>query len=150
MALGSKSEVMTTKVLYGFIAGFFATLIFHQLTLALLWGVGFAPFGPFSMATTQPFGVPAVFSLAFWGGIWGIAFALIEGRFPRSLYWWMAFIFGAILPSLVALMIVLPLKGMPMGGGWNPSLLLTALLINGAWGIGTGLILKELLKRFSR
>jgi hypothetical protein len=150
MALGSKSEVMTTKVLYCFIAGFFATLIFHQLTLALLWGVGLAPFGPFSMATTQPFGVPAVFSLAFWGGIWGIAFALIEGSFPRRLYWWMAFVFGAILPSLVALMIVLPLKGKPMGGGWNPSLLLTALLINGAWGVGTGLILMELTKRFSK
>jgi hypothetical protein len=150
MTLRNTQEGVTTRLLYGFIAGFFATLIFHQLTLAVLWGVGLAPFGPFSMATTQPFGVPAVFSLAFWGGIWGIAFALIEGRFPRSGYWWMVFLFGAILPSLVALLIVLPLKGRPMGGGWNPALLLTALLINGAWGIGTGLILKELSKRFSR
>jgi hypothetical protein len=37
---------------------------------------------------------------------------------------------------------VMPLKGRPMGGGRH--LLLTALLLNGAWGRGTGLMLKEL------
>jgi hypothetical protein len=140
---------MGKRLLFGFIAGFFGTLVFHQLTLAVLWIVGLAPFKPFSMTATQPFGIPAVFSLAFWGGIWGILFALIEGGFPRRGYWWWAFLFGAILPSLVALMVVLPLKGIPMGGGWHMSLLLMAFLINGAWGIGTGLILKGLLGRFS-
>jgi hypothetical protein len=134
-----------TRLLFGFIAGFLATLIFHQLTLAILWGIGLAPFGPFSMVATQPFGVPAVISLAFWGGIWGILFALIEGSFPpRWAYWVMAFLFGALLPSLVALLVVLPLKGRPIGGGWHPPLLLTAFLINGAWGIGTGLFFKVL------
>jgi hypothetical protein len=127
----------------GFIAGFFATLIFHQLTLALLWSAGVAPFGPFSMAATQPFGIPALFSLAFWGGVWGILLAVIQSRFPAGgAYWITAFLFGAILPSLVALLLVLPLKGQPVGGGWHLPLLLTAFLINGAWGIGTGLILK--------
>jgi hypothetical protein len=136
---------LTTRLLFGFIAGFLATLIFHQLTLAVLWSIGLAPFGPFSMAATQPFGVPAVFSLAFWGGVWGILFALIEGRFPpRGAYWVMAFLFGAILPSLLALLVVLPLKGQPIGGGWHPPLLLTAFLVNGVWGIGTGLFLKAL------
>ena len=97
------------------------------------------------MAATRPFGVPAVFSLAFWGGVWGILFALVQRRFPPSgAYWVAAFLFGAILPSLVALMVVLPLKGRPMGGGWHPPLLLTAFLINGVWGIGTGVILKLL------
>jgi hypothetical protein len=53
-------------------------------------------------------------------------------------------LFGALLPSLVALLVVVPLKGGPVGGGWAPGLLLTAFLINGAWGIGTGLILRLL------
>lgn len=133
----------TKEALGGFIAGFFATLIFHQLTLALLWSAGVAPFGPFSMAATQPFGIPAVFSLAFWGGVWGILLAVIQRHFPAGgAYWITAFLFGAILPSLVALLLVLPLKGQPVGGGWHLPLLLTAFLINGAWGIGTGLILK--------
>jgi hypothetical protein len=139
------SDAGTRRLMAGFAAGFLATLVFHQLTLALLWSAGLAPFGPFSMAATRPLGVPAVFSLAFWGGVWGIVFALVDSRFPRDQrYWTMAFLFGAIVPSLVTLLIVLPLKGQPLGGGWRPSLLLTAFLINGAWGIGTALFLKAL------
>jgi hypothetical protein len=144
MADGARAN-SSAQLLFGFVAGFLATLIFHQLALALLWNIGVSPSAPFPMAPTQPVGVPAVFSLAFWGGVWGILFALVHGRFPPGgAYWVAAFLFGAILPSLVVLMIVLPLKGRPMGGGWHPPLLLTAFLINGVWGIGTGLILKLL------
>ena len=113
--------------------------------LAILREMGVAPFGPFSMARTQPFGVPAVFSLAFWGGAWGMLYTLMESRFPRSSrYWVTAFLFGAILPSLVALVVVLPLKGQPMGGGWHLPLLVTVFMVHGAWGMGTALILKVL------
>jgi hypothetical protein len=145
MADRSISTGFSARLLFGFIAGFLGTLIFHQLTLWMLWKLGLAPFGPFSMAATQPFGIPAMFSLAFWGGVWGILFALIDRGFPAGNgYWAAAFLFGALLPSMVALLVVLPLKGRPMGGGWHMPLLLTAFLINGAWGIGAGLILKAL------
>ena len=84
-------------------------------------------------------------SLAFWGGVWGIVYGLIDNRFPSGGgYWVTAFLFGAIFPSLVALLVVIPLKGGPVGGGWHAALLVTAFLINGAWGIGTGLFLKAL------
>ena len=148
----SESSPPTTtipaRLLIGFLAGFIATLVFHQLTLAFLWAIKLAPFGPYPMMPTKPFGVPAVFSLAFWGGIWGIFFALIQENFPRGFgYWVISFFFGAILPSLVALIVVLPLKGKPMGGGWHLPLLVTAFLINGAWGIGTGLLVKFFSRR---
>jgi hypothetical protein len=132
------------RLILGFVAGFFATLIFHQLTLAVLWGMGLAPFPPFlPMAPTQPFGLPAVFSLAFCGGVWGILLAMIHGNFPRGAGCWVkAFVFGAILPSLVALLVVLPLKRRPMGGGWHLPLLVRAFLINGAWGPGPGVSLR--------
>ena len=136
------------RFLFGFIAGFLATLIFHQLSLWVLWRVGLAPLKPFSTALTKPFGVPAVFSLAFWGGIWGIIFSMVHLRFPAHIgYWVTAFLFGALLPSTAALLVVLPLKGHPVGGGWHPPLLLTAFLINGAWGVGAGLILRMLSGR---
>ena len=139
------SGVAPARLLRGFIAGFLATLIFHQSALALLWRLGLAPFAPFSMAATHPFGVPAVFSLSFWGGLWGMLLASLEGRFPRGGgYWSTAFLFGAICPTLVALLVVLPIKGQPLGGGWHRSLLTTAFVINGAWGAGTGLILRTL------
>ncbi len=133
------------RLLFGFIAGYVATMIFHQHILALLWGIGFAPFAPFNMEATRPLGLPSVISLSFWGGIWGIIYILIHGNFSSGgVYWVIAFLFGAILPSLVALLVVLPLKGLPLGGGWKPQLLVTVFLVNGAWGIGTGMILKSL------
>ncbi|MGB2682780.1 MAG: hypothetical protein WBE39_15870 [Candidatus Competibacter sp.] len=136
------------RALFGFAAGFLATLIFHQLTLAALWALGLAPFAPFSLAPTSPLGVPAVVSLAFWGGVWGIVLAMIERRFPpRGGYWLAAFLFGALAPSLVAWFVVLPLKGRPLGGGWHPPLLVAALLINGAWGLGTAWFFK-IFERF--
>jgi hypothetical protein len=144
MILKDSSIGLSRLLLSGFLAGFLATLIFHQLVLAFLWGIGVAPFRPFILAPTPPFGVPVVLSLAFWGGIWGIFLALIQDRFPRSGYWLILFLFGAIIPSLVALIIVLPLKGRPMGGGWHPALLATAFVINGAWAMGTGFFLKVL------
>jgi len=44
-------------------------------------------------------------------------------------------------------LVVFPLKGRPLGGGWPPPLLATAFLINGAWGLGTGWIFKTLSAR---
>ena len=63
----------------------------------------------------------------------GILFELIHNRFPRGGgYWLTAFLFGGIFPTLVALLIVLPLKGRPIGGAWQPALLITAFLM-GRW-----------------
>jgi len=148
MAYGIASSGYPARILSGFIAGFLATLSFHQLSVWVLWTVGLAPF---SMAVTKPFGIPAVISLAAWGGIWGIIFALIDRRFPAGGgYWVAAFLFGAVCPSLVVLFVVLPLKGGPLGGGWHPLFLLRVFLINGAWGVGTGLILRVLSGWFGR
>lgn len=131
------------RLAMGFVAGFLATLVFHQIAVAILWSLGVAPFAPYSMAATAPLGVPAVLSLAFWGGVWGIAYALVDRRFPAGAnYWLAAFAFGAILPTVVALLVVAPLKGGPVGGGADATLLLMALLVNGAWGIGTGVFMR--------
>ncbi|MDD5711206.1 MAG: hypothetical protein PHY31_00445 [Smithellaceae bacterium] len=142
MTDGNLASEIAKAVVLGFIAGFCATLIFHQLSLEILWLAGISPFSPFSMVPTKPFGVPAVISLSFWGGVWGIVLALIHGYFPERGYWLTVFIFGGILPSLVALFMVLPMKGQPMGGGWHPTLLLTAFVINGLWGVGTAIFLR--------
>jgi hypothetical protein len=65
----------------------------------------------------------------------GYLIGVIEISFPRGIrYWIAAFFFGAILPTLVALLVVFSLKGRPMAGGWQPALLATAFMINGIWG----------------
>lgn len=127
----------------GFLAGLLATLVFHQLTVALLWALGIAPFAPFPMNPTAPLGVPSVFSLAFWGGVWGIVFIWADRYFPRGAgYWLSAFVFGAVLPTLVAMVVVAPLKGGSPADSLSAALLLSALLVNGAWGVGTGVFVK--------
>ena len=87
------------------------------------------------MTATKPFGVPSVISLAFWGGVWGVILGLILLRARGARYWWIALLVGAIAPTLVAGLIVAPLKGMPVGG--NQTLLIVGLLINGGWGLVT-------------
>src|SRR4051812_49930111 len=83
----------------GFIAGFLGVLIFHQLMLGLLHLIGLTAGQPYALRLVPPFGVPAVLSAAFWGGIWGIVFVAVHHRFPRgSTYWVAAFLFCAIFP----------------------------------------------------
>jgi hypothetical protein len=131
--------------LKAFLAGFLSTLVFHQGLLAILHAAGKTPRAPYSMEPTAPLGVPAVLSLAFWGGVWGILLWLAIGRFEGTpLYWLLALVFGAIAPSLVALFVVLPLKGQPAAGGGKAAVIVGALLLNGAWGIGVALLLRLL------
>ena len=59
-----------SRVAYGFIAGCIAVLLFHQGALLALHLAGIAP-SPWNIAPVPPFGVPAVVSAAFWGGVWG-------------------------------------------------------------------------------
>ena len=66
-------------------------------------------------------------------------------RWEGSWAWWAAWLLvGAIGPTLVALLVVLPLKGGRVAGGGNPKLIVGALLLNAAWGIGTALLLRGL------
>ncbi len=131
------------NALKAFAAGFLSTLVFHQGLLAILHATGRTERGAYSMTPTQPLQVPAVLSLAFWGGVWGILLWLvIRGIPPDWRFWAAAIVIGAIAPSLVALLVVFPLKGQPVGGGWRPEILIGALVLNGAWGFGVALFLR--------
>jgi hypothetical protein len=129
-------------VVFGFLAGALAVPLFHQVMLAILYASHFVARAPFSLQPTKPLGLPAVVSLTFWGGVWGIIFAMVSRSRPRLGYWTFAVLFGAIFPTVVAWFLVLPLKGIPAGGGWAPRAVATALLVNGAWGLGTALFLR--------
>lgn len=141
----ASKNVRASYWLFAFIAGFIAVLIFHQGALSILHAIGFSPRAPYSTDPTQPFGIPAIWSLAFWGGIWGLILAAIAPYLPGDRrYWLAALIFGAIAPSLVAWFIVAPLKGQPIAGGGNPVAIITSLLINSAWGLGSAWLWKLL------
>ena len=132
-----------TRIALSFIAGFVAVLVFHQAMLACLHAIGLTAGTPWAFEPVPPLGVPRVISSAFWGGVWGIVFAFVEPRFPRGAgYWIAAILFGALALTLVAWFVVAPLKGAPIAGGWKPAAMATGLLVNGAWGFGTALLLR--------
>ena len=136
-----------SRVAYGFIAGFIAVLLFHQGALLVLHLAGIAP-PPWNMAPVPPFGVPAVVSAAFWGGVWGIVFALVAPRFGQGgRYWLMSFLFGAVALTLVAWLVVLPLKGQPLSAALAWPRIIIGPVVNGAWGLGTGFLLMLLSRR---
>lgn len=128
--------------LRGFLAGFASTLVFHQGALWLLGQLGVLSRPVWSMAPVPPFGVPAVISLAFFGGLWGALFLLMFARLRGGAYWLACIGLGALLPSLVALLVVFPLKGQAFAAGGDPKIWMIAFLLNGAWGLGLALLSK--------
>ena len=130
--------------LKAFIAGFASTLVFHQGLLWLLYTGGFFPRAPWNMAPVPPLNVPAVISLAFWGGVWGIVLWALIGASGGGAYWVKALVIGALAPSLVAWFVVMPMKGMGLAGGWDPKVIIGGLLVNGGWGFGVALLMRLL------
>lgn len=120
-----------------FLAGFFSTLLFHQGLLYLFFLSGIVPIKPFSFAPTAPLGIPTVISLAFFGGLWGIPLGEMLKLTPNNHFWMKSFFFGALLPTIVAISVVFPLKGIE----FSFSRLIVAFLLNGAWGLGTALFI---------
>jgi hypothetical protein len=143
-SLSLQSATSPTRLLFGFIAGFIATLVFHQIGLLLLHFAGITPALPYNTHPVPPFHVPQFISLAFWGGVWGIVFVLVETALARSPggYWVGAIVFGAIFPTLVAWFVVLPLKGFPAGNGFHFPAVLIGPIVNGLWGLGTAVFLQ--------
>jgi hypothetical protein len=139
----SSAAARGLRLLLGFVAAFLATLTFHQIGLGLLHLAEITRATPWGLRPVPPFGVPAVVSLAFWGGVWGILFVLAERRLARGPggYWAGAILFGAIFPTLVAWFVVAPLKGYPAGFGFAWPGLLVGPIVNGLWGLGTALFL---------
>jgi hypothetical protein len=132
-----------TRLMVGFIAGFLSVLTFQSGLIAIFYAAGAAvPFAPWSMAPVPPFGVPQSLSAAFWGGLWGVAYAFLEPRLTARLGWWSGgLVFGA-LPLLVLWFVALPLKGLPIGGGFALSRVLVAIVLHAGFGLGTAIIFR--------
>ena len=141
--MASATGSMTRTIVIGFIAGALGVLIFHQIAGHFI--TGRMPWS--NWAPVPPFRIPVLLNQTFWGGMWGIVFALLAHRFPKGIGFLVAaFIFGAVLPTAVSWYVMPLIKGGVMGprGIWY-----NGPLINGAWGLGTG-IFYVLLRRIVR
>ena len=125
-----------------FVAGFVSTLVFHQGLLTLFYLAAVVPRAPYDLRAVPPLAIPAVISLAFWGGVWGVAIWPFLKNVNGPAYWVRAQVISAIASGSVTLFIVSPLKGLPMAGGWNSKVIASTLILNGTWGLGMALLMR--------
>ena len=127
-----------------FVAGFLAVFCFHQVALGLLHAAGVVPFAPFNLAATKPLGVPSVISGAFFGGLWALVMIALLDRIGNGMIWLKAALFGGIVLTLVALLVVFPLKGMGFDMAQLPARFVIGFILNACWGIGTIVFIRAL------
>jgi len=127
----------------GFLAGFVATLVVHQGVWALLYGASLLPSSmpPWPLDLVPPFGVPAVVSKAFWGGLWGAALGVLLHRREGAAYWLSWLSLGALAPTLAGVFVVPVLKGLG-AQAFDANRFAIGCVVNGAWGLGTGALLR--------
>jgi hypothetical protein len=131
----------STRLLIGFLAGFLSHLIFQGALGAGLYAANLVPTLPWSLEPLPPLGVPRSLSLGFWAGLWGIAYALLEPWLTARLARWSGgLVFGLAGPLLAFWFVVLPIKGLGVGGGFHLSVVPIHIAFHAVFGIGVAVM----------
>src|SRR5260370_20673314 len=125
----------STRLFLGFIAGFLSHLIFQGALGSLLYAAHLVPALPWSLMPVPPLGVPKTLSLAFWAGLWGLVYALLERRLTAHLGWWAGGLAFGLLPLAVYWFVVLPLQGFGIGGAVPLAMVPTRAALHLVFGI---------------
>lgn len=112
-------------ILVGLVSGVVSVLVFQQSAVKLMPMLGLDGM--------------LLWPLAVWGGVWGALLAAALKRLEGKRLIVGAALFGAVVPTLLAMVIIGPLRGQPAVTGIVPLAILVAAVINGAWGLGTGI-----------
>jgi hypothetical protein len=150
---GNAMQGTLGRIVLGFLAAAISVLIVHQGIIYLLGAYGMTRSVPWSM---RPLGygivpqIPIIANNLFWGGLWGVVFALAYDRLPASWSWLKGVIFGILvvifsnwifLPLIRQYMFTWPPQPLFAGfNGSNPMVLLPSFLILAGWGLGLGII----------
>ena len=134
------------NAIMGFIAAALAVVTAHEAIVYVLANyVGLLPAAAraWNMAPFGPLGVPTIVNSMFWGGLWGVLFALIYNLLPGGVSWAKGLIFGLCIPLVSNWN---PAQTAFFSGG-DPKRMLAVLLILGGFGLMTGLIYSLLDKK---
>ena len=93
-----------------------------------------------------PYGVPTLLNQCFWGGLWGILIAIIL-RGVRGPVLLTGFLVGAIGAGGVNFVVLPLIRNTPLFANGNLAAIGRTLLITGAFGWGTALILNTFFRR---
>ena len=132
----------TSRIFLGFVAGFLSHLIFQGAFGSILYAAHVLPALPWSLDPVPPLGVPKTLSLGFWAGLWGVAYALIEGRLTARFGWWLGGLVFGLAPLAMLWFVVLPLKGLGIGGGFHPAMVPIAIGAHLIFGLGVAIFFR--------
>jgi hypothetical protein len=131
---------ISTRLLLGFVAGGLSHVIFQGGLGAAYYAAGVIPAPIWSLQPVPPYGVPVTVNLAFWAGLWGILYALLEPRLTARL----GRVGGGLAVGVAALLarwfVVLPLKGAPVAEGLEPTAVGIFVGFHLIFGLGLALI----------
>ena len=133
----------STRLFLGFLAGSLSNLIFQDGLLGILYAAHVVPALPWSLMPVPPLGVPQSLNLAFWAGLWGMAYALLERRLTALLAWWSGGLVFGFAPLVVYWFVVLPLKGFGIGGGFHLAMVPLHVALHATFGIGAAIIFRS-------
>ncbi|HIE68763.1 MAG TPA: hypothetical protein EYP98_00625 [Planctomycetes bacterium] len=143
-------HVTVKSMVLGFIAAAIAVVTVHELISYILLQAGMFPREPWSMNPAAVTGVPQIISDMFWGGVWGILFALIYPFIPTNSPTLKGLIFGIVAPAIMGVLIALPLLTgrFPLFFGFDAKLVGSVLLILAGFGAAMGWLYGVLSRNF--
>ena len=133
----------STRLFLGFMAGFLSHLIFQGAFGSILYAAHLVPALPWSLTPVPPLGVPRSLNLGFWAGLWGLAYASLESRLTARFGWWLGGLVFGLAPLAVYWFVVLPLKGLGVGGGFHPAMMPIEVGFHAVFGVGLAIIYRS-------
>lgn len=132
------------NILLGFVAGAIATVTTHEIIALILNQAGLFGRVPWPMEANSFSGLPQALNDMFWGGVWGIVFALILGNYPKGSMTIKGALLGIIGPAIIGVFSLVPAltaKFPPFFGGdlnmiWPVLVILAGFGASTAWLYG--------------
>ena len=135
-------STISTRLFLGFVAGSLSHLIFQGAFGASLYAANLLPGLPWSLAPVPPLGVPRSLNLAFWAGLWGLGYALLEPRLTARFGRWLGGLAYGLAPLAGYWFVALPLKGLGVGGGFHAAMVPIEIGFHLVYGIGTAILFR--------
>jgi hypothetical protein len=141
------------RILLGFVAAALAVLLVHQPIIGALAAAKVIPAVAYNMEplkTAPPMlasmfagfgfkGWPALFNNVFWGGLWGVLYALVFARLPMA--GWVKGLLLGVFVMVASNWLLLPyLRGQPLFAGFDPTRMAVTACIILPFGIATAII----------
>jgi hypothetical protein len=133
---------LSTRLALGFAAGFLSHLIFQGGFGSALYAAHILPSLPFSLAPVPPLGVPRTVSMGLWAGLWALLYVVLEPGLTARLGRWLGGIAFGVLPLLGHWFVVLPLKGLGVGGGFHARMVPIEVGFHLVFGLGVAVLFR--------